>query len=91
MSIERYVIMSESRYTLYVGMVQMSKSRINILKVYINAQSSSLSAFMICKTRIVAQKPHARQLNAEVCGSESVIFVILLSFILHCDYFIQQQ
>ena len=32
---------------------------------------------MICKTHIVTQKPHGRQLNAEVCGSESTIFVIL--------------
>ena len=87
MSIERYVIISESWYTLYVGMVQMSKSRINILKVYLNAQSSSLSAFMICKIRIVAQKPHGRQLNAEVCGSESAIFVILLSFFIMTTLF----
>ena len=93
MSIERYVIISESRYTHYVGMVQMSKSCINMLKVYLNAHSSSLSAFMIRKTRIVAQKPHARQLRKckKVCGSESANFVILLSFFLHYDYFIQQQ
>ena len=43
---------------------------------------------MICKTRIVAQKPHGRQLNAEVCGSESAIFVIFcLSFFIMTTLF----
>ena len=34
-------------------------------------QASSLNAFVISKTRIVAQKPRGRQLNAKVCGSKS--------------------
>ena len=32
---------------------------------------------MISKTHISAQKPHRRQLNTKVCGSESAIFLIL--------------
>ena len=48
----------------------------NTLKAYLSAQASSLSAFVISKTHIVAQKPRGRQLNAKVCGSESAIFVI---------------
>ena len=44
-----------------------------MLKAYLSAQPSSLSAFMICKT----QKPRGRQLNAKVCGSESAIFRIV--------------
>ena len=51
----------------------------NTLKTYLSALSSSLSAFMISKTHISAQKIRGRQLNAEVCGSESAIF--LLSFL----------
>ena len=35
---------------------------------------------MISKTHISAQNPPRRQLNAKVCGSESAIFLILLSF-----------
>ena len=50
-----------------------------MLKAYLSAQLSSLSAFMIWKTHIVAQKPRGRQLNAKVCGSESAIFRILSS------------
>ena len=34
---------------------------------------------MISKTHTSAQKPRGRQLNAKVCGSESAIFLILLS------------
>ena len=45
-----------------------------MLKAYLSVQLSSLSAFVIWKTHIVAQKLHGRQLNAKVCGSESVIF-----------------
>ena len=37
---------------------------------------------MISKTHISPQKPRGRQLNAKVCGSESAIFLILLSFFL---------
>ena len=37
---------------------------------------------MISKTHISAQRPHGRQLNTKVCGSESAIFLILLSFFL---------
>ena len=36
---------------------------------------------MISKTRINAQKPCGRQLNAKVCGSENAIFLIPLSFL----------
>ena len=53
-----------------------------MLKAYLSTQPSSLSAFMISKTHITAQKPHGRQLNAEVCCRESAIFLILLSFFL---------
>ena len=49
----------------------------NTLKAYLSAQPSSLSAFMISKTHIGAQEPRERQLNAEVCGSESAIFSFL--------------
>ena len=57
------------------------------LNAYLIAQPFSLSPFMISKTHIVAQKPRRRQLNAEVCGSESAIFVILLS---SSDHHVQQ-
>ena len=48
----------------------------NTLKAYLNAsaQPSSLSAIMISKTHIVAQRPRGRQLNAKVCSSESAFF-----------------
>ena len=60
-------------------------------KAYLSAQASSLSAFMISKTHISGQKPHGRQLNAKVCGHESVIFRIL-SFFLSCyDHDVQQR
>ena len=58
----------------------------NMLKTHLSAQASSLSAFVISKTHISGQKPRGRQLNAEVCGSESAIFRILCS-----DYYVQQQ
>ena len=45
----------------------------NVLKAYLSAHPSSLSAARL----MVAQKPHGRQLNAEVCGTE-------------CDHFVQQ-
>ena len=51
----------------------------NMLKAYLSTQASSLSAIMISETHIVTQKPHGRQLNAKVCGSENAIFVILSS------------
>ena len=43
---------------------------------YLSAQPSSLSAFMISKTNVGAQKPRGRQLKAKVCGSVSAIFRI---------------
>ena len=49
-----------------------------MLKAYLSSQASSLSAFVISKIHIVAQKPHGRQLNTKVCGSKSAIFRILL-------------
>ena len=61
-----------------------------MLKAYLSAKPSSLSAFMISKTHITAQKLHGRQLNAKVCGSESAIFLILLSFFLFSDHNVQQ-
>ena len=42
---------------------------------------------MISKTHTSAQKPRGRQLNAKVCGSESAIFLILLS----SDHNVQQR
>ena len=45
-----------------------------MLKAYLSAQASSLSAFVISKTLISGQKPCGRQLNTKVCGNESAIF-----------------
>jgi len=45
----------------------------NTLKAYLSTQPPSLSAFMISKTHIVAQKLRGRQLNAKVCGSRRAI------------------
>ena len=45
------------------------------------AYLSTLSAFVISKTHIGAQKPQGRQVNAKVCGSKSAILLIL-SFLL---------
>ena len=49
-----------------------------MLKAYLSAQTSSLSAFVISKTHISGQKPRGRQLNTKVCGKESAILLILL-------------
>ena len=54
----------------------------NMLNAYLSPQPSSLSAFMIIKTHIAAQKSHRRQLAKCACGNESAIFLILLSFFL---------
>ena len=43
------------------------------MKAFLSTYPSSLSAFMIGKTHIVGQKPHRRQLNVKVCGSENAI------------------
>ena len=43
---------------------------------------------MISKTHISAQQPRRSQLNAEVCGCKSAIFLIL-SFFLRYDHFVQ--
>ena len=61
------------------GCPTLSKSRITSPQIYLSAQASSLSAFVISKTHIVAQKPRGRQLNAKLYGSESAIFRILQS------------
>ena len=50
---------------------------INTLKAYLSAQMSSLSAFVISKTDIVAQKSCGRQLSTKVCGIESAQFFVL--------------
>ena len=50
----------------------------NTLKAYLSTQASSLSAFVISKTHIVAQKLRGKQLNAKVCGGKSTVFRILL-------------
>ena len=50
-----------------------------MLEAYLSAQASSLSAFVINKTHIVAQKPCRRHLNAKVCGSKGAIFGNLCS------------
>ena len=42
---------------------------------------------IISKTQISAQKQRGRQLNAKVCGSESAIFLIFLSFFLQTTMF----
>ena len=67
-----------------------NKFTTNTLKAYLSTQASSLSAFVISKTHIpvVAQTPCRRQLNAKVCGSESAIFLILLSCY---DHYVQQR
>ena len=46
-----------------------------MLKAYLSVKASPLSAFVISKAHIVAQKPCGRQLNAKVCGNRSAIFV----------------
>ena len=51
----------------------------NTLKAYLCAQASTLSAFVITKTHVVAQKPRRGQLNAKVCSSESALFVFFLA------------
>ena len=51
----------------------------NTLKAYLSTQASSLTDFVISNIHISGQKPHGRQLNAKVCGSESAIFHIVLS------------
>ena len=53
--------------------------------MYLSAQPSALSAIVISKIHIVAQKPHRRQLNTKMCSSESAIFVLC------SDHFVQQQ
>ena len=45
----------------------------NTLKAYLSAQLPSLSAFVIWKTHIVAQKPRGKQLNAKMWDSKSAI------------------
>jgi len=55
-----------------------------MLKAYLSAWSSSLSAFMISKTHISAQKPCGRQLNAKVWGSKS-------AFLSCSDHFVKQR
>ena len=57
----------------------------NTLKAYLSTQASSLSAFVISKTHIVAQKSHRRQLNVKVCGSKSAILPYS-SLFLHYDF-----
>ena len=56
-----------------------------MLKAFLSTQPSSFSAFM---THIVAQKPHRRQLNAKVCGSESAISIL---YFLFSDHFVNND
>ena len=53
-----------------------------MLKVHLSNQVSSLCAFVISKTHIVAQKPCGRQQNAKVCDSESAVVCILSFFVM---------
>ena len=46
-------------------MQYLSQNCTTSLKVYLSAQPTSSSAFVISKTHTVAQKPHGRQLNAK--------------------------
>ena len=70
------------RHTIYAILNQKPYNfSTDTLKTYLSVQASSLSAFMISKTYISAQKPRRRQLNAKVCGSESVIFLIFSFFV----------
>ena len=62
----------------------------NTVKAYLSTQSSSLSGFVISKTRISGQKPHRRQVNAKVSGSEIAIFCVLLSFFVQPSIFQQR-
>ena len=71
---------ADAQYMQYFNKQKPYNSTTNTLKAYLSAHSSSLSAFMISKTRIVAQKPRGRQLNAKVCSSKSAIFLILSLF-----------
>ena len=59
-----------------------------MLKAYLSAQTSSLSAFVISKTYISGQKLRGSPLNAKVCGHKSTIFRILLK--VNKDYAQQQ-
>ena len=74
---------------IYIFLQYLSKSHITLLplKASLCAQASSLSGFVISKTRISGQNPHGRQLNAKVCGSESAIFLILSCY----NHNVQQQ
>ena len=49
----------------------------NTLKAYLSAQPSSLSAFMISKTYVVAQKPRRRQLMQK-CVVAKLPFIIFV-------------
>ena len=79
------------RLLMYVGMTwtcnifyailkqKLYNFTINELKAYLNGQTSSLSAFVISKTHIVAQNPCRRQLNAKVV--KGPFFIFFLSFL----------
>ena len=56
-------------------MQYLSKSHTDTCSL--SAHPSSLSAFMISKSLIAAQKPRGRQLSTEACGSESAILILL--------------
>ena len=57
-------------------MQHLTKSCItsNTLRCCLSAQPFSLSAFVMSKTYIVAQKPHEKQLNVKVFHSKSATF-----------------
>ena len=58
-----------------------------MLKAYLSVKSSSLNAFVISKTHIVAQKLPGRQLNTKVCGSKVPFLLFFLSFLWHLHSF----
>ena len=63
----------------------------NVLKAYLSAQASSLSAFVISKTHIVAQKPHGRQPSTKVCGSKVPFFLFFLHSAFNLSTMISQK
>ena len=70
-----------SLFTCYAFKQKLYNFTTDTLKAYLSVQASSLRAFVISKTHIVAQMLRGRQLNTKVCGNKSAIFVILSFFL----------